>query len=126
MSERSLMREAYRRVSKAKWEGDVELDLSGLELQNMPFELNQLTQLQSLNLSDNRLKTVLNSISRLTQLQSLDLNNNRLTTLPPALGRLTQLTSLDLRNNAITDPPPDVIEQGTEAILAYLRAADKA
>jgi Leucine-rich repeat (LRR) protein len=123
MSERSLIRDADRRISKAKREGAVELDLSGLELRNLPYALHQLTQLQSLNLSNNRLTTLLNSLGRLTQLQSLDLHNNRLTALPHFLGRLTQLHSLDLRNNALSDPPPEVIEQGTEAVLAYLRAA---
>ena len=125
MSERSWIRDAERRISKAKREGAVELDLSGLQLRNLPYALNELTQLQSLNLSDNRLTMLLNSLGRLTQLQSLDLHNNRLTALPHFLGQLPQLQSLDLRNNALSDPPPDVIEQGTEAVLAYLRGAAK-
>lgn len=123
MSERSATRDAERRISIAKREGAVELDLSGLELRNVPDILNQLTQLQSLNLSNNQLTMLLNSLGRLTELQSLDLHNNRLTALPPFIGRLTQLKSLDLRNNRLSDPPPEVIEQGTEAVLAYLRAA---
>lgn len=122
MSERSWLRDADRRISQAQREGAVELDLSGLELRNLPYALHQLTQLQALNLSNNRLTTLLNSLGRLTQLQALDLHNNRLTALPHFLGRLTQLHSLDLRNNALSDPPPEVIEQGTEAVLAYLRA----
>ncbi|ETX00684.1 MAG: hypothetical protein ETSY1_10270 [Candidatus Entotheonella factor] len=125
MSERSATRDAERRINIAKREGAVELDLSGLELRNLPYTINQLTQLQSLNLSNNRLATLLNSLGRLIQLQSLDLHNNRLTALPHALGQLPQLQSLNLRNNPLSDPPPDVIEQGTEAVLAYLRAATK-
>ena len=123
MSERSLIRDADRRISKAQREGAVKLDLSGLELRNLPYGLHQLTQLQSLNLSNNRLTTLLNSLGRLTQLQTLDLHNNRLTALPHFLGQLTQLQSLDLRHTALSDPPPDVIEQGTQAVLAYLRDA---
>jgi Leucine-rich repeat (LRR) protein len=123
MSERSLIRDADWRISRAKWTGAIELDLSGLELRNLPYALHQLTQLQALNLSNNQLTTLLNSLGRLTELQSLDLHNNRLTVLPHFLGRLTQLHSLDRRNNALSDPPPEVIEQGTEAVLAYLRAA---
>lgn len=125
MSERSATRDAERRINIAKREGAVELDLSGLELRNLPYTINQLTQLQLLNLSNNRLATLLNSLGRLIQLQSLDLHNNRLTALPHALGQLPQLQSLNLRNNPLSDPPPDVIEQGTEAVLAYLRAATK-
>lgn len=125
MSERIAMRNAERRINIAKREGAIELDLSGIELWDLPYTILQLTQLQSLNLANNRLTTLLNSLYRLTQLQSLDLHNNRLTSLPHSLGRLTQLQTLDLRDNALSDPPPDVIEHGTEAVLAYLRRADK-
>ena len=125
MSERTAIRDAERRINIAKREGAVELDLSGIELWDLPYTVLQLTELQSLNLSNNRLTKLLNSLYRLTQLQSLDLHNNRLTSLPYSLGRLTQLKTLDLRNNAFSDPPPDVIEQGTEAVLAYLRCADQ-
>lgn len=125
MSERTAMRDAERRISIAKREGAVALDLSGIELWDLPYTILQLTQLQSLNLSNNRLTRLLNSLYRLTQLQSLDLHNNQLTSLPYSLGRLTQLKTLDLRHNAFSDPPPDVIAQGTEVVLAYLRCADK-
>jgi Leucine-rich repeat (LRR) protein len=124
MSERVSIRAAERRINIAKRAGAIELDLSGIEMRDLPYTIIQLTQLQSLNLSNNRLTKLLNSLDRLTQLESLDLHNNRLTALPHSLGRLTQLKSLDLRNNAFSDPPPEVIEQGTEAVLAYLRAAD--
>lgn len=123
MSERSAMRDAERRINLAKRAGAVELDLSGLELRNLPDTLNQLTQLQYLDLSNNRLTMLLNSLGRLIELKSLDLHNNQLTALPYTLGRLTQLISLDLSNNALCDPPPEVVEQGTEAVLAYLRSA---
>ena len=55
MSERSLIRDADRRIVIAKRAGAVELDLSSLALRNLPYELNQLTELQSLDLSHNRL-----------------------------------------------------------------------
>ena len=122
MSERSYIRDAERRIGKAKREGAVELDLSGLGLRVLPNALIQLTELQSLNLSNNRLTSLPNSFGRLTQLQWLDLHNNMLTALPHLLGRLTQLQTLDLSNNELESPPPDVVEQGTEAILAYLRS----
>ena len=79
MSERTAMRDAERRINIAKREGAVELDLSGIELWDLPYTILQLTELQSLNLSNNRLTKLLNSLYRLTQLQSLDLHNNRLT-----------------------------------------------
>jgi len=42
--------------------------------------------------------------------------------LPPEIGQLTQLTELDIDNNPLKSPPPEIVDQGTEAILAYLRA----
>ena len=125
MSERTAIRDAERRINIAIREGATELDLSGIELWDLPYTILKLTQLQSLNLSNNRLPRLLNSLYRLTELRSLDLHNNRLTALPYSLGRLTQLQTLDLRDNAFSDPPPDIIEQGTEAVLAYLRRADQ-
>jgi len=125
MSERTAIRDAERRINLAKRQGATELDLSGIELWDLPYSLLELTQLQSLNLSNNRLPRLLNSLYRLTELQSLDLHNNKLTTLPYSLGRLAHLHTLDLRDNALSDPPPDVIAQGTEAVLAYLRGADQ-
>lgn len=46
---------------------------------------------------------------------------NPLKILPPQLGRLESLETLDLTNLKLTDPPPEIVEQGMEAVLAYLR-----
>jgi len=38
------------------------------------------------------------------------------------LGQLTETLRLDLSNvPRLVSPPPEVVEQGTEAVLAYLR-----
>jgi hypothetical protein len=45
--------------------------------------------------------------------------------LPIQIGNLTSLTctdcSLNLANNPLISPPPEVVEQGTAAVLNYLR-----
>src|ERR1022692_484455 len=81
------------------------LDLSNNQLTMLPEWLCQLTQLQSLNLSRNQFKAVPESLGRLAQLQSLDLSDNQLATLPEWLCQLTQLQSLNLSKNQFKGVP---------------------
>ena len=98
-----------------------ELYLWGNQLTALPPEIGQLTSLTELNLSVNQLTELPPEIGQLTNLTWLDLRGNRLTTLPPELGQLTNLMSLRLDGNPLTSPPPEIVEQGTQAVLAYLR-----
>ena len=94
-------------------------------LTSLPPEIGRLTDLTRLRLAGNRLTSLPPEIGQLSQLTRLDLGDeeriNPITTLPPELGRLTALETLKLENLELTDPPPDIVEQGTKAILAYLR-----
>ena len=89
------------------------LDLSENQLTELPESLFQLTQLQTLDLSENQLTELPESLGQLTQLQTLDLSENQLTELPESLGQLTQLRSLDIRNNQLTSLP-DCLGQLTQ------------
>jgi hypothetical protein len=44
-----------------------------------------------------------------------------LTTLPLKFGELSKLEKLILEGNPLKSPPPEVVNQGTKAILEYLR-----
>lgn len=68
-------------------------------LQELPPELWQLTNLQMLNLFGNRLKTLPTEIAHLKNLQTLDLEANSFSNLPKEIGQLKKLTTLNLRNN---------------------------
>ena len=102
------------------------LDLDDNQLTTLPETLGNLTQLTTLDLRSNQLTTLPETLGNLTQLTELYLQDNQLTTLPETLGNLTQLTELYLDANPLTDPPPSVVEQGTAAVLAYLREMKQA
>ncbi|MGK7931784.1 MAG: COR domain-containing protein, partial [Microcystaceae cyanobacterium] len=97
------------------------LDLSWKFLTYLPPEICQLTNLKVLDLSYNSLITLPPKLGKLTSLEWLDLSNNKLTTLPSEISQLTNLRTFDFNNNSLIDPPPEIINQGTEAILNYLK-----
>lgn len=84
------------------------LDLSGLDLREVPSAVWSRTDLLELNLSHNRLQVLPPALGRLTQLERLYLNDNRLEELPPELGQLAQLTWLELDGNRLTTLPPEL------------------
>ena len=94
------------------------------ELASVPSGIGQLTQLNRLDVDGNQLMSLPSSIGQLSKLVRLDVGAdgaNPLTMLPPELGRLEALQELKLEGIELIDPPPEVVEQGTKAILAYLR-----
>ncbi|MDB9468315.1 COR domain-containing protein, partial [Dolichospermum circinale CS-539/09] len=78
--------------------------------------------LQRLYLRNNQLTAIPDAIASLTQLQELYLDNNQLTAIPDAIASLTQLQELYLDNNPLNPELYAAYEQGTKAVLEYLRA----
>lgn len=97
--------EALQRIKEAADENSDNLDLSGLDLTELPRELFELAQLQRLNLAYNRLTAIPDAFSGFTKLQELELNGNRLTAIPDAFGDFTKLRELDLNSNQLTAIP---------------------
>jgi internalin A len=99
--------------------------LNNNELTSLPPDIGRLTNLQVLGLSNNLLLNLPSEMGQLSNLQRLYLYSNQIRHLPPEMGNLTSLTCaeciLDLSNNPLISPPPEVVEQGTAAVLAYLR-----
>jgi internalin A len=127
------------------------LGLWSNQLTSLPAEIGQLSNLQILNLSYNQLTSLPPEIGQLTNLEWFHVDGNQLTSLPPEIGQLTNLRVLNLAgnqihhlptrmgnlnhlsctepincyfnldNNPLISPPPEIVEQGTAAVLAYLR-----
>ena len=123
-------------IENAAREGATSLDLSGKQLSQLPPEIGQLTNLQSLNLSDNQLsesllirekelfdrieqatweeilyddwKQLPPEIGQLLNLQSLNLSSNQLSELPPEIGQLAKLQSLDFSFNHLSELPSEI------------------
>ncbi|MGD1936007.1 MAG: COR domain-containing protein [Cyanophyceae cyanobacterium] len=117
---------ALEKIAQAKAEGWKKLDLSGMDLEELPAAIGELTSLTNLflhgnqlselpaevgwltDLTDlylgyNQLKTLPTEIGHLTSFTSLDLGCNQLKALPAEIGQLTSLTSLDLRNSQLSE-----------------------
>lgn len=97
-----------RKIKEAKEQELKELDLSwnryDINIQPLAYladSIFELTQLEVLNLSNNRLINIPESIAKLSNLNGLYLNNNQITSLPRFIINLSNLTKLYLSNNQI-------------------------
>jgi len=61
--------------------------------------MGQLTNLNTLDISDNQFTKIPESIARLKKLNTLLLSNNLLTTIPEWFGQLTNLNEVNIKNN---------------------------
>lgn len=115
--------------------------LSFNSLTELPLEIGQLRNLRFLMLYENDLTSLPSQIGNLENLCLLYLQNNEIRYLPPELGNLRRLhflpveggwyesstctrfsdSELVVTGNPLISPPPEVVEQGTPAILDYLR-----
>lgn len=98
-----------------------ELNLNNTRLTGLPPEIGHLANLSMLNLDNSPLTRLPPEIGRLRELRSLSLSATQITELPVELGQLPNLIQLSLYNTPLTFPPPEIVQQGTPAILAYLR-----
>lgn len=125
--------------------GRYELDMRNQALRSISSEIRYFTHLTALHISNNRLTLLPDELFlHLRALTTLDVSCNNLTSLPSCIGkrdtlrklliqqnkiielpvemgRLFQLKELQLDGNPLSAPPSSIIQQGTLAIIAYLR-----
>ncbi len=85
------------------------LDLSNRGLTQTPKDVFEKTDIQELDLSNNKLTGSLQAeIRHLQNLRVLDLSGNQFTGVPAEIGQLKNLEVLDLSNNRITGLPMEL------------------
>ncbi len=100
---------AQSRISDVASYGGQTLDLSYLNLEELPGELFDQTSLTSLDLGGNNVQVLPPEIGELKNLTSLDVSNNGLRTLPSTLTNLKKLTSLDVSANSFNEFPRAIL-----------------
>ncbi|MEG4292743.1 leucine-rich repeat domain-containing protein [Microcoleus sp. C2C3] len=128
--------EAVRRIDRAAEEKLTELDLSGLDLEELPPEIGKCTQLETLvlgkvedwrwvhgklspKLITNQLRTLPEELRSLLNLRSINLSGNPFGKMPEVLLEMKQLESLNLVSIGLTEIP-DAIGQLSNLTLLYL------
>jgi Leucine-rich repeat (LRR) protein len=120
---------AEKKIEEALNSAATELDLSDMQLSELPASIGQLSRLQKLSLGHavakksesetNQLFTLPESLSFLTQLRFLNISFNRFEYLPEWLIKFTQLESLGIDNNRLTEIPEFVGEFRKLHILTF-------
>ena len=95
------------KIRHAKRGNERSIDLSGMGLIELPVEINQLTNLESINVSGNRL-TSLRGIEALQDLRAVNAQNNNIAQLHEEFQELEKLESLNLVGNPIVNQNPQL------------------
>lgn len=75
------------------------------KITDLPVEVGNLEKLEALGLTDNELAALPSEIGNLKELKSLNVNTNEITKLPIEIGNLENLIELELEYNQLTDLP---------------------
>ena len=117
MEDKTPEKIALERIKKAAKMGAKELDLSSIggeyswnngTLTSIPAEIGKLTQLTSLNISNNEINQLPSEIGKLVNLKVLNASFNKLTGLPNEIGNLLSLEELDLAFNKLKKLPETI------------------
>jgi len=113
--------EALRIIEKCRDESSTEIDLSGLELNEIPPAVFELTSLRTLLLYANHISHIPDSIKSLSELTILSLNANKFTEIPTAICGLTKLKELWICDNQIQTIPIEMKNLSKLSIFGFER-----
>jgi len=95
-------------IYNAKQERAKVLNLSGLDIDEIPSELFELKELEELNLSNNNLQEITSSLLDLENLKVLNLHSNKLLEIPNCIYNLKNIDSLILTANPLRRLDPKI------------------
>ncbi|MES2588812.1 MAG: COR domain-containing protein [Bacteroidota bacterium] len=109
-----------------------EINISENNLNDIPVSISNLTNLTYLNLGSNNFEVIPQSIFELKNLEVLlfgnfsimknsEINNN-IKIIPIEILKLKKLNRLDLHKNIIENVPGEILKDGIEAIMNFLRS----
>ncbi|XP_034753481.1 leucine-rich repeat-containing protein 27-like isoform X2 [Etheostoma cragini] len=100
------------------------LNFEGNHISSIPDSMFiSLPNLLWLDLRNNQIASLPAEIGLHRSLKTILLEGNPISELPPELGNVITLKGLNLRNCPISFPPRDILNQGLQRILQYLRSA---
>ncbi|PRX56376.1 hypothetical protein [Flagellimonas meridianipacifica] len=108
---------ALKRIREAKKNHLRYLDLSFLELVEIPHEIRELNFLMDLDLSYNNLNILSDEIYSLDNLHYLNISNNNLSDLNFMLGRAYSFKEINISNNQFNFIPSSLLKIGVSHIL---------
>ncbi|MCA9427418.1 MAG: leucine-rich repeat domain-containing protein [Candidatus Omnitrophica bacterium] len=96
------------RIDEARRAGSSTLNLAGRDLDPLPPQIGQLTNLQKLVLKGIDFKSLPPEIGQLTNLEELSLRDTRLDSLPVEIGQLSKLRTLCIYDSLLASLPPAI------------------
>ncbi len=93
------------KIRHAKRGNEKSLDLSGLGMSELPSDLMQLTMLEVLNISNNKL-TNLRKVESLPNLRAIDASGNNITSLHQEMLDMYSLDTIYLFGNPVVNQNP--------------------
>jgi Leucine-rich repeat (LRR) protein len=86
------------------------IDFSNNHLTKIPEDIYKLYNLTSINFSNNQLTEIPKDINELSNLTNIDFSNNQLTKISDCVYELTDLTYINFSNNQLTEIPEHIYE----------------
>jgi Leucine-rich repeat (LRR) protein len=109
------------KIRHAKRGNEKTLDLSGMGMSELPIDITQLTMLESLNISNNKL-TSLRRCEQLPNLRAINAQNNLISALHPEIQDMYCLDTINLVGNPVVNTFPEIarIENNKDSVDSAL------
>lgn len=97
------------KIRHAKRGNEKTLDLSGMGLSDIPIDITQLTMLESINVSNNKLQN-LKRVEQLPNLREINASNNQINSLHQEMLDMFSIETIQLYGNPIVNSHPQLAQ----------------